>query len=95
LKIAPHLSTDKAAPFSKSAAKVRKNVKTTKLLTIKSEILHHQHSYAAPSVLLRYTVSTLTLHRQKKNGIPSIEKRNSIITVKTSLRFKQNEPAFW
>jgi hypothetical protein len=94
LKIAPHLSTDKAAPFSKSAAKVRKNVKTTKLLTIKSEILHHQHSYAAPSVLLRYTVSTRTLHRQKKNGIPSIEKKNCITTVKTSLRFKQNEPAF-
>jgi hypothetical protein len=60
LKIAPHLSTDKAAPFSKSAAKVRKNVKTTKLLTTKSEILHHQNSYAAPSEEKRNTVNRKT-----------------------------------
>ena len=75
---ATHLSTDKAAPFSKSAAKVRKNVKTTKLLTIKSEILHHQHSYAAPSALIRCTVSTLTLHRQYSYAAPSEETRNTI-----------------
>ncbi|MBO7660617.1 MAG: hypothetical protein J6S65_03675, partial [Bacteroidaceae bacterium] len=78
LKIASHPSTEKAAPFSKSAAKVRKNVKTTKSHTIKSEILHHQHSYAAPSALLRCTIKTHTLHRQHYYAAPSEEKRNTI-----------------